>query len=417
MDLNIANYSIQELKNIISLPSIDYNHTDIQKNCENAIDIIRHDTMELTPKEHLNVILFFNKIKDKLIQHYFDTQIKQQTSRAQTTTLIQKHYPNYEKKYITQLINIDTQFRKQYQHSKSTDFMYELNEPIKNVVSMKLASLEVPNVWKSINKYSNTFRILWKTTSPFIDVSGDKTTVYERILQTTNDVSGSTITIPEGNYSITNLVKSLKNLLNEQSIPINVVFDENLGKLVFTKYPNSTIGGASYAEPMISSSIDSTNLSFVLLFGNYNVKEHLTLGYKLGFRKSDGVYESKKNIYKDIYSKTSIVSYDTACIADTQYGAADDTYLFLCLNDFQYSVINSVITDNFIDNVLARIVITSDTFTVILDNNSDQIYKSREYSSPVTLKSFQIQLKDKYGKIVDINNENFNFSLEVNRLL
>lgn len=417
MDFNIENYTIHELEKVISLPMIDYNHIDIQTKCDEAISIVRSDTTELTPKEHIDIIVFFNQIKDKLIQYYFEQQKRIHKHMSPPPVMsIPQQYHKQEKKYVTQLINIDTQFRKQYDNTVSTDFRYELKAPIKNVVSMKLASLEVPNVWKSINKYNNTFRVLWKTVLPTIDVSGDMTTLYERVLATDSDASGSTITIPEGNYNVTNVVKTLKNLFDQKNIPINVVFDENSGKLIFTRYLVSATAAAAGSQPMVGGTYHP-DLNFVLLFGRYNETEYLTFGYKMGFRSLEGVYESKKNTYQDTYKKILIQQYDIACIADSVFGAAEDTYIYLCVNDFQHSVINSVITDNFIDNILARIVITSDAYTVILDNNSDQVYKSREYSGPVTLTYFQVQLKDKYGKIIDISNENFNFSIEVKRLL
>jgi len=193
------------------------------------------------------------------------------------------------------------------------------------------------------------------------------------------------------------------------------VFNENSGKLIFTRYQLSS-GTASFSEPSVGDTY-YPDLNFVLLFGRYNETEWLSFGYKLGFRNLEGIYESKLKSYQDTYNKIFINNYDIACVGDTVYGAAEDTYIFLCVNDFQNTVINSVITDNYIDNILARIVVTSDSYTVLLDNNSDRVCKSREYSGPVTLKYFQVQLRNKYGNLVDIDNENFNFSVEVKRLL
>jgi len=46
---------------------------------------------------------------------------------------------------ITQL-SIDTKFRKDYFNTQSTDFVIDLTTSLKNVISMRLASLEIPNI-------------------------------------------------------------------------------------------------------------------------------------------------------------------------------------------------------------------------------------------------------------------------------
>ena len=46
---------------------------------------------------------------------------------------------------VTQL-SIDTKFRKDYFNTQSTDFVIDLTTSLKNVISMRLASLEIPNI-------------------------------------------------------------------------------------------------------------------------------------------------------------------------------------------------------------------------------------------------------------------------------
>jgi hypothetical protein len=56
-------------------------------------------------------------------------------------------------KRMTQVMNLDLNscFRSNYYASTASDFMYTLPSPIKNVVSMRLASIELPNAWYLIS--------------------------------------------------------------------------------------------------------------------------------------------------------------------------------------------------------------------------------------------------------------------------
>lgn len=51
------------------------------------------------------------------------------------------NYTNFDRKFVTRLINIDTVFRNK--SNSSSDYLYELKEPIHNVVSMRLATLKI----------------------------------------------------------------------------------------------------------------------------------------------------------------------------------------------------------------------------------------------------------------------------------
>ena len=67
------------------------------------------------------------------------------------------------------LLNINTRFRPNYYNTKSTDFIYQLPNPLKNVVAMKLLSAEIPNCVYNISSVSKTNEFTVQT----IDVNGD----------------------------------------------------------------------------------------------------------------------------------------------------------------------------------------------------------------------------------------------------
>ena len=72
---------------------------------------------------------------------------------------------------VTQL-SIDTKFRKDYFNTQSTDFVIDLTTSLKNVISMRLASLEIPNISHviSANLGTNAFTFTKNNVSHSITV-------------------------------------------------------------------------------------------------------------------------------------------------------------------------------------------------------------------------------------------------------
>ena len=93
--------------------------------------------------------------------------------------------------------------------------------------------------------------------------------------------------------------------------------------------------------------------------------------------------------------------------------------LYLIIDDYQQNKYESVITNSqyiMNTNILARITIRSNFNTIIFNANDDNIYKNREYFGPVTLDKMKISIIDKYGRIVDIRDNNYSISLEIEQL-
>ena len=77
---------------------------------------------------------------------------------------------------------------------------------------------------------------------------------------------------------------------------------------------------------------------------------------------------------------------------------------------------NSVISENdnsyLGDNILGRVTISSGSNTLVLDNGSDQIFKSREFFGPVKIEKMNIKLLDKFGNELNLNNNDYSIALE-----
>ena len=62
---------------------------------------------------------------------------------------------NY-KNTATKNISIDTIFRDDYENTQSTNFSFNLPDPIEKVVSMRISAMELPNIWRSFSDLDRT---------------------------------------------------------------------------------------------------------------------------------------------------------------------------------------------------------------------------------------------------------------------
>jgi hypothetical protein len=106
--------------------------------------------------------------------------------------------------------------------------------------------------------------------------------------------------------------------------------------------------------------------------------------------------------------------------SESIYGSGINTYIFLSLDDFNNNFKDSVYsgkdTEYIHDNIIARIPVMSGSNTLMFNNPSDLVFKQRDYFGPVTVERLKVQLLDKFGDIIDLNENNFSFCLEFTQL-
>ena len=162
---------------------------------------------------------------------------------------------------IKRIISIDSQYRENKQ-SLSTDFMFNLSDPLKDVVSLKLYSVQIPYTWYTINKSygSNIFYI--KGNSPGINMGN----------------FDFKIEITPGNYTpielVTALNTSIKNMVGEYNdisfgntgikydsntslitskIDITQQYSENSYEFSFAKWTTPNDNGKKETDPRFLS--------------------------------------------------------------------------------------------------------------------------------------------------------------------
>ena len=407
-DLNIDNYTKQELASLFDLPP-NYDDTILEIKESKLRENIMKNT-EINKDTQINTVNFLVKAKTILLNNYkqdknpelqqkilefYNTsyELKSTKLEDQEEHMVQvrpdkpylSSYPSeffpgvinpLKKRSIKKNLNIDTRFRENYFSSPSTNFNFALPIDFDNVLQMQLTSLELPTTYYNVSKqYGNNFFSITVTTS-----SGTSTTV---------------VTIPDGNYNYDGIV----NIINTQLTNLGAPFNE----VVFLLNINNNSGSGQMMvgikPPPNITTITSLSLNFQAdRFGidDRSTPLPLKFGWTLGFR--NGIYENNLN-----YVSEGIVD------------VTGPRYIYLVVDDHNnnvnngfYSAFNSSLLNN---NILARISLQSRFFDVQITNNLNIVTTPREYFGPVNIKNINIQLLDEYGRVLDINNMDYSFCL------
>jgi len=340
-----------------------------------------------------------------------------------------------DKRTITKVVCIDSLFRENYFRTSSSDFMWTLPENLKNVVSMKVVSLELPCMWHAVSEKNN---------SNFFVIH-----LYN--MQGQPDIT-HVVKIPDGNYTAASFDAAINNYFAnvKQGLEfLHVDIDDASAKSVIRARVagDDTTTTSNFPKPYEPNDKRySPDFYFIIDFvidykeisnenntydGEYNFKNfqtdnrnnrfYKTLGWFLGFRKP--YYKvTKENAYvSKVTDATKSVIYHSYLQSESSYGSSAQNYVFLDINDFnQNEIADSFVssvnnsTNEFIgNNIIARITIATSFYNILYDTTSQYIFKQRDYLGPVRLNKLQIRLLDKFGDLLDLNDNNFSFSLEM----
>ena len=278
-------------------------------------------------------------------------------------------------KRITKLVNIhiDSCFRDKYYNSNPCSFVYVLTKSFKNVVSMKLASIEIPNAWYLFShlRKNNVFSIEVNSVDCGCEVFN--------------------IVIPDGNYDSDSLVNYLNNKYFYQS--------DNSSELKYICFSINQFNNKSQFE-LIECAPSGMTFSLHFNSNDYSNSIMETCGWILGFRLAN---------YLNI---------EDSVISEGLFDGGGDRYIYLSINDYQYNYNESNVIcfdkASMDEYTLAKISLHNGKFSLIVDENDcNPLIKVRQYNGPVNLKKMDIKILDKYGNIVDLNYMDYSFSLEL----
>ena len=314
------------------------------------------------------------------------------------------------RKTITKIVCIDSLFRPNLDASEPANFTFHLKEPINNVVSMKLSTMELPNNWYLFSKrnFTNTFTVRCYNIP---DGSNNIIPMLENIIQ-----------IPDGNYlsdsfqiALMNYFENTKRGLEYIGVNVN---DKNAKVEFFTGISDKAYPYSPYMNPDTPP-----ELKFYFSL-DFNIPEkplqplYRTIGWAMGFRKSTYTVNYMENPSTRIIEAKQF--YPTYIESESSFGSTYIHYVFLEVDDFQRNFSSNTIVsyngngDSYLsNNILSKIVVSSGQYTNIIDNGSDYVFKKRNYYGPIKLEKMHIKLLNRFGEVIDLNDNNFSFTLEL----
>lgn len=441
LNLDISKYSCDELYEIFSIDEITRNNQNTLMNHFTSFKntILNNNSLPINKKD--NITIFLAEALEKLVNNLnkrhsnntsnltYDSKInniisespdnhplianqnelaglKSRTYDGDTPSfsLFKPGYINpINIKSIYRSINIDTRFRDNYFSNKSTDFTVDIPDTFKKVVKMKLTAFEMPTSLHSIKEsYGNNFFHF-----EIINLGSDNSII---------DTCLNQFVLEDGNYS-----NIFSPLILGNSLP-NIESIIDLSSVISSLFQSFDISYLRYSIDKISGkSIFRSDTYFKLYFNlDKNNNDDLDtplimkLGWLLGFRL--GEYESQLNS-DGIYE---IISEGICNMNSPQY-------LFLSINDFTNAANNNFIAA-FNSSILSPHILSRLNYQSLLRssgvyNYSDSINQDlddenriRNYFGPVDINRLHIQILDEYGRIVDLNNMDWSFTLTLELL-
>jgi hypothetical protein len=388
MDLNIENYSIEEILNILhihvkSLENNELNQEFLYTKLQTKIAKLRNTTIdensEISENKAQLVDFFYqcfikvNKLLEEKQKNILIVQddhniIKHAESKKE------EYYPVNVKsglinpltiKTLKKVLNIDTRFRDNYENSSSTDFVINLPTAFKKVLSLQVINYQLPYTIYSISKKTGSHSFY---------------------------VDSSLIEINDGGYDENSLVQEINSKLPSD---ISLIYNSLSAKFIFASVNNSVFSlNFDYIENATMNYNIATNID----------KNQLTLGWIMGFR-NNRIIKNGKQIsikYEGSNSYVSEYCYD---------GGLSNKYYLLSVNDYQNNHNNAFVsafkyqtlTDN---NILCKMTNSKE------DGIKTVLYPKRIYFGPTNINKLHIKIYDEYGRILDVNNGDLSIEIE-----
>lgn len=270
-------------------------------------------------------------------------------------------------KYQISLHSIDSRFS-DLKNNVNSEFRVQNPIPLKNIIRIRLASVEIPLVEPmfSVIKGNVTFRVKVGASVTYINstelVTGNYTAaslIAALQIQLRNIHSGFTITL-----------SNISGLVTITNISLQFTFD--------------------FASP--SDTIASRGT-------------HWGLGYYLGFRDSVvvSVYSAAAGGYS--VTATSVINVQANPYYLVQMRCPDEVV----------NLTHRISGGTFV-SAFAKIVLTDNYYQLQFDDNSNLMRKEYTFLSPVNIPFFQISLRDPWGDMVNMMDADWSYTMEVTEI-
>ena len=427
-DLDVNNYTMEDLISFFKLENTFSIEDLFKKEQELAIEILSVNNKNYDSKYKFDIINFIKSATEILKSYHNELQSVKEIEKnvrrlvnkdkdprvgkiinpfgahqALENNIIPKDSINgYNYDVTTSIYVFNTAARNDYFTSLPSNCTFDLPIKWKDVISISLASANIPNVMYAFNDESGTNQI-------YIEEDG-------------TGLSG-VVTLPEGNYTPYDIPLPSLIPLTEASFP------EALANAI-----NTTLGSGNRFKVSISLSTRKTTISNTtntfrmnLLMRNslYNCSpfsSNILIDYGPDYVPD----KTKIPLYSYLQTMGFLMGYrelvydgSNSYVSESIFTNIYSTYLYFVLEDYTgsqtssntYGILGSGgILDS---NILAIIPLNSGLFTTTFDNNSNFIFKKRDYFGPVDISRITIRLINQRGNSVNLHDTDWTFSFQV----
>jgi hypothetical protein len=262
------------------------------------------------------------------------------------------------------VLHVDSRFRESPFQSTAADFYLRPLAPIKNVLRVRVVSVELPYTYPffTARRRNVTLTVSDQTVSP--------AAVYS-------------VTLPTGNYTPAELATEITTLLAAAGAGwLSLLYDAATNRFTFVSL-------------IAAWSIDTT-------VGSWDRPFDYGLGYYLGIPRA----------VVDVSGSFEYAPPGCAVVGG-------DNYLFLKINDFDciYQPVSYVTPTTPLSNheftALAKVRLRADRNAVAFDDYAGQVLKEVVFFSPRDIPRLHVQILDAYGEVVDLCTAEFSVALEI----
>ena len=305
------------------------------------------------------------------------------------------------RKTVKHTLNVDSRFRTSRDTTYSHNFDIKLPSGINNVIEMKLCDIEFPVTYYPVASeyYTNYFWIkrVTSTSEEYFYINfTDSVYSKERFIETFN----------------TAMVESNINLQFELDVVTTYGISEGTGKL---KINHSIVSDDStdnfedetftikFNAPPYEQSVDDivvlldSETAETYYDTNHSVYIQDKLGWMMGFQ-------------------TNTVSIEDVAYGDAIMELSGARYFYICINDFNGNLNETYYSSSKYEvlrqNIMARIKITGDHFS-IMKPNSDGFVSNPRYFGTVNLEKINVKIYDDHNRLLNLNNNDISFTIEV----
>lgn len=423
MNFDIDDYSIFDIENFFGLGDTSiYNLSGLLKILDPKINDIKNkiNSSKMKHEEKIKIFNFLENAKNIMVSqkqiegniednnyqitNNLHSKLEKNVIEHSDKQFIYTNNSNYyagtvnplNKRIITNYLLIDSKFRENYDTTNSSNFMVNLPTRLSNVVSIQLSSFEIPITFYGIsaNYGNNLFQIVIN----YFDENDIETTISKNII------------VPDGNYNPFIFIEAINNLISPRDedgnlLDIDDIFGYILVKVDLTENYSGTGKVTFMTEGAKANLITSFEIKFIKPYNCNDTKFPLStrIGYNFGFTKEE--YKGEKKYVSEMIIEPSTIRYFYLAIDDYNNNNNNNQYITVYKN-------STTLTSS----IIAKISVKSSYFSLIMENDLNITTEPRDYFGPINLQKLQVSLLDDHGRILDMTQGNFSFTLLVKRL-